>query len=216
MMVAPHCQQRRTGHTRRRLNYACFLAISEDFQSALVLRPGNSSQSSQDDDIFPQTTSTGLTTQSGEEWSASESFSLSAVVASEEGIDAVNSDLKRPLYNVGDIRNFERTLQYRKRDTYTSEQDLNAEQLGGLGFVQVKASMKHTNKWDNATKDEERQQRRGTRKRKPKVPYEISQEFSISRKPNKRIRQMRIMRHLGLAAPHGSPFTSTYVVGTAA
>lgn len=51
--------------------------------------------------------------------------------------------------------------------------------------------------------DEGTEQRRAARKRKPKVLYE---EERVPRKPERRLRRLRIMRQLGLAAPAGSPF----------
>lgn len=53
-------------------------------------------------------------------------------------------------------------------------------------------------------KDDETQQRRGKRKRKPKVPFDEEVPFSI--RSLRRMRRLRIMRHLGLVAPPGSPF----------
>ncbi|XP_024382345.1 uncharacterized protein [Physcomitrium patens] len=52
--------------------------------------------------------------------------------------------------------------------------------------------------------DEGTEQRRAARKRKPKVLYE--EEERVQRKPERRLRRLRIMRQLGLAAPTGSPF----------
>lgn len=52
--------------------------------------------------------------------------------------------------------------------------------------------------------DEGTEQRRAARKRKPKVLYE--EEERVQRKPERRLRRLRIMRQLGLAAPAGSPF----------
>ncbi|XP_022144801.1 uncharacterized protein LOC111014393 [Momordica charantia] len=46
---------------------------------------------------------------------------------------------------------------------------------------------------------------RGKRERKPKVPFD--EEMTISLKSTRKIRRMRIMRYLGLAAPVGSPFS---------
>jgi len=48
-------------------------------------------------------------------------------------------------------------------------------------------------------------EQRPARKRKPKVLYE--EEERVQRKPERRLRRLRIMRQLGLAAPAGSPFT---------
>ncbi|CAK9276563.1 unnamed protein product [Sphagnum jensenii] len=56
-----------------------------------------------------------------------------------------------------------------------------------------------------STPEDEETGRRLSRKRKPKVLYE--EEERVQRKPERRLRRLRIMRQLGLVAPAGSPFT---------
>ncbi|KAJ4979098.1 hypothetical protein NE237_009878 [Protea cynaroides] len=51
---------------------------------------------------------------------------------------------------------------------------------------------------------------RGKRKRKPKVHFDVT----VPMKSVKKLRRFRIMRHLGLAAPIGSPFSLTSHVST--
>lgn len=63
-------------------------------------------------------------------------------------------------------------------------------------------------------KGDETQQRRGKRKRKPKVHFDEEVPFSI--RSLRRMRRLRIMRHLGLAAPPGSPFILNPSVRTTA
>eukprot|EP01018_Ginkgo_biloba_P020380 Gb_28235 [translate_table: standard] len=76
----------------------------------------------------------------------------------------------------------------------------------------VKAARKASS--SNRTKDVETEQRRGKRKRKPKVHFD--EEVSFSSKSLWKVRRLRIMRHLGLAAPPGSPFSVNSSVRTAA
>jgi len=57
---------------------------------------------------------------------------------------------------------------------------------------------------ESTPEDDGTEQRRAARKRKPKVLYE--EEERVQRKPERRLRRLRIMRQLGLTAPAGSPF----------
>lgn len=210
-MVARHWQQRRSGNVRRRLDYAHFMALSGDQHSALILRPaGDSCQSSQENfgDMLQDSIRTSFT-QSRDESSASESLSQSALVASEEGTDVATSDMKRMMGSAASSHEFERNIW--KNGRFSMQQALSVKQLDGLGALLSGGSVMRTTKGNNASNVQEREQRRGTRTRKPKVPYE---EESVPRRPNKKLRQTRILRHLGLVAPHGSPFTSSCIVRT--
>lgn len=77
----------------------------------------------------------------------------------------------------------------------------------------------------NQQQGEEPEQRRAARTRKPKVVFEVchaaggkkngakvkerstKEDDTDPRRPERKLRRIRIMRHLGLAAPYGSPFT---------
>ncbi|XP_057832809.2 uncharacterized protein LOC131043594 [Cryptomeria japonica] len=66
----------------------------------------------------------------------------------------------------------------------------------------------------NRVKGDETEYGRGKRKRKPKVHFD--EEVSLSVKSLWRMRRLRIMRHLGLVAPPGSPFVINPPVRSAA
>lgn len=176
-----------------------------------MLRPGDSHQSSQDnsDGVSLDTAGAGFSPQSEEESFASESLSP----ASDDGAEDFSLDMKRMVHSDMNISYYEAAVQYKRHDTFSLQKDLSTKNLDGLDVTQAHDSLKLAAKRGNSEKDEAGKQRRGTRKRKPKVPFE---EELVSRKPKKKLRQMRIMRHLGLAAPHGSPFTSACVVRSAA
>ncbi|KAJ0963590.1 hypothetical protein J5N97_028712 [Dioscorea zingiberensis] len=59
----------------------------------------------------------------------------------------------------------------------------------------------------SGTKDESVEERRGKRKRKLKVHFD---ELKFPEKSVRRVRRVKIMRHLGLVAPAGSPYSITH------
>lgn len=68
---------------------------------------------------------------------------------------------------------------------------------------QERSSDKYTSTSTSRTTDDFQERRRGKRERKPKVHFD---EVTYPMKSERKVRRLKIMRYLGLAAPLGSPF----------
>ncbi|KAL2345112.1 hypothetical protein Fmac_006397 [Flemingia macrophylla] len=68
---------------------------------------------------------------------------------------------------------------------------------------QERSSDKYTSTSTSMTIDDFQDRRRGKRQRKPKVHFD---EVSYPMKSERKVRRLKIMRYLGLAAPIGSPY----------
>eukprot|EP00249_Psilotum_nudum_P012775 c23976_g1_i2 orf=607-1335(-) len=242
MMGSRHWQQRRTGRVRRRLQYANFIFISNDCDSALLFGQGESSRFSSDKvrltegspinaDETITATSTGsrtcLTSENGNDVSAESRSPSQSIAIDSDVTDTVNSEntWAEPVVHVSP---FEKGIRMKscslnafhggsKEDLlYGQSKNCSTKESSHLDQLQINkidaTSLGRSNQKLGKTKEQE--QRRGTRKRKPKVPFQ--EEESSAQRPQRKLRRIRIMRHLGLAAPYGSPFISSCVVRTTA
>ncbi|KAK1307814.1 hypothetical protein QJS10_CPA09g01844 [Acorus calamus] len=94
------------------------------------------------------------------------------------------------------LRKLERTNSYKQSDRSSTEQKSPHQQD------------QSPDKWNSLSlgriRDDRLEEGRGKRKRKPKIYFD---ESTFQANTVKRVRRLRIMRFLGLAAPAGSPFS---------
>ncbi|KAG0575309.1 hypothetical protein KC19_VG335400 [Ceratodon purpureus] len=105
-------------------------------------------------------------------------------------------------------KGIEEALEFRKTgklpDSFTVDVVIEQEEPKTPKESHSNGIQENGNGQQSTPEDEGTEQRRAARKRKPKVLYE--EEERVQRKPERRLRRLRIMRQLGLAAPAGSPF----------
>lgn len=122
---------------------------------------------------------------------------------------------------IGDLSQFDHCYEERSINPLTAFQDALKQALCKHGHTspriqsdgssgELKSSTPHEHSLDewstpssSRTKDDFMEGGRGRRKRKLKIHFD---ELTFQEKPMRRLRRLRIMRNLGLAAPAGSPF----------